>query len=484
MQEGVTPPSLCVSVRAILTASLETQGEGFFCVADSGAVASTQRNTKMKTAKTLLVCAVGLVGGCATTSQMDNANIQIGALESRIARIEKDLYRVEVKSAPKQVVEPKFVPATEVEQNVIDTKIDAFLKEYLGAQFGDSIDLYPTLVCDNDNVRRIQVKKPFGYLDKATGHFEDGKLYSVSFVADIDKKYSEDSVNERIKQTLADLAVSFGMSSDTFSGQWYLGGARSRLLGRRSQSSSSRSSYSLLRYDRWYDGNAVPQEVRRLGAVIENANLRTKLEAEKRARQRAQGEVLPEKKIDAKDDATVEAASVSMTDDAKTSSASERAKRAEKVRRDRERDAMAKEREEMRKQLNSLKEELEKQRQSLSPEKSRIKTSGQNSEAERCDTNKISSVATRLAEAERGVRTIGEACTAYYIQNKKLPTSLDQLTEGEEPILKSGKDLYDPWANKYEMEVKGKKVVIKSAGKDGVIDTYDDIRSDAKKKKD
>ena len=438
-----------------------------------------QRNMKMKTAKTLLVCAVGLVGGCATTSQLDNANIQIGTLESRIARIEKDLYRVEVKSAPKQVVEPKFVPATEVEQNVIDTKIDAFLKEYLDAQFGDSIDLYPKRVCSDDNVRRIQVKKPFGYLDKATGHFEDGKLYSVSFVADIDKKYSEDSVNERIKQTLADLAVSLGLSSDVFSRYW-----RSHFRLLRSQERSSRSRYNLLRYHNSYDDFNVPKEFWRLGAVFENDKLYKKLMAEKRTRQSAQGEVLPEKKIDAKDDATVEAASVSMTDDAKMSSASERAKRAEKVRRDRERDAMAKEREEMRKQLNSLKEELEKQRQSLSPEKSRIKTSGQNSEAERCDTNKISSVATRLAEAERGVRTIGEACTAYYIQNKKLPTSLDQLTEGEEPILKSGKDLYDPWANKYEMEVKGKKVVIKSAGKDGVMDTYDDIRSDAKKKRD
>lgn len=244
----------------------------------------------MKTAKTLLVCAVGLVGGCATTSQLDNANIQIGALESRIARIEKDLYRVEVKSAPKQVVEPKFVPATEVERNVIDTKIDAFLKEYLGAQFGDSIDLYPTLVCDNDNVRRIQVKKPFGYLDKATGHFEDGKLYSVSFVADIDKKYSEDSVNERIKQTLADLAVSLGLSSDVFSRYW-----RSHFRLLKSQERSSRSRYNLLRYHNSYDDFNVPKEFWRLGAVFENDKLYKKLMAEKAARQRAQGEVLPEK---------------------------------------------------------------------------------------------------------------------------------------------------------------------------------------------
>ena len=34
------------------------------------------------------------------------------------------------------------------------------------------------------------------------------------------------------------------------------------------------------------------------------------------------------------------------------------------------------------------------------------------------------------------------------------------------------------------MEVKGELTVIKSAGGDGVMDTEDDIRSDAKKEKD
>lgn len=236
----------------------------------------------MKTSKTLLVCAVGLVGGCATNSQIDNANIQIGALESRIARIEKDLYRVEVKSAPKQAVEPKFVPAAEVEQNVIDTKIDAFLKEYLGAQFGDSIDLYPEPVRDylKDRLRYIQVKKPFGYLDKAIGKFAEGKLYRVNFFADIDKKYSEDSVDERINQTLADLAVSFGLASDTFSTR------------RRPRTESSvHSSYNLSRYD----GEFAPNGFRRCGAVIYNTKLCSKLAAEESARRRAQGEVLPER---------------------------------------------------------------------------------------------------------------------------------------------------------------------------------------------
>ena len=90
---------------------------------------------------------------------------------------------------------------------------------------------------------------------------------------------------------------------------------------------------------------------------------------------------------------------------------------------------------------------------------------------------------TRITAAEAGVRAIQEACTTYYIQHKKLPTSLDQLVEGEDPILEGGEGaLYDPWDNKYEMESKGKKVVVKSAGEDGEMGTDDDIRSDKKKK--
>ena len=91
---------------------------------------------------------------------------------------------------------------------------------------------------------------------------------------------------------------------------------------------------------------------------------------------------------------------------------------------------------------------------------------------------------TRITAAEAGVRAIQEACTTYYIQHKKLPSSLDQLIEGDEPILDGGEGaLYDPWDNKSELETKGnKKIIVKSAGEDGQMGTEDDIRSDVKKK--
>ena len=89
----------------------------------------------------------------------------------------------------------------------------------------------------------------------------------------------------------------------------------------------------------------------------------------------------------------------------------------------------------------------------------------------------------RQTAAEQGVVSLKEACSTYYIQHKKLPTSLDQLLEGDEPILESDKGLYDPWDNKYEMEKKGKNIVIVSLGEDGIKGTEDDVRSDSKKKK-
>ena len=93
---------------------------------------------------------------------------------------------------------------------------------------------------------------------------------------------------------------------------------------------------------------------------------------------------------------------------------------------------------------------------------------------------------TRITAAEAGVRSLQEACTSYFTQHKKFPTSLDQLVEGDDPIVEGGEGaLYDPWDNKYELEIKNKKrIVVKSAGEDGVMGTEDDIRSDSIKKHD
>ena len=90
-----------------------------------------------------------------------------------------------------------------------------------------------------------------------------------------------------------------------------------------------------------------------------------------------------------------------------------------------------------------------------------------------------------ITTAEAGARSLYGDCVTYQMKHHKYPTSLDQLCEGDEPILESDKPLYDPWDNKYELEMKGKnRLIIKSAGPDGEFGTEDDIRTDSKKKKD
>lgn len=248
-----------------------------------------------------------IITGCATTSQIDEANARVQELEKRLARIEGDLYKVEEKSAPKQEkkAEPKFVPAKEVEQSVIDTKINAFLSEYLGVAFGDSIDKYPNAIKDRDYLydryRIITVRKKFQYFDKALAHFEEGKLYAVSFFADIDDKYSIDSTNERIDQTRADLAVTFGLASDAFKNRIYnrirpILARRRGLMKNRGErgddSYSAMSSYILENCS----SELAPRGFRRYGVEIRDENLRNRLRAEKEAKDRAKGEQLPEAK--------------------------------------------------------------------------------------------------------------------------------------------------------------------------------------------
>lgn len=84
----------------------------------------------------------------------------------------------------------------------------------------------------------------------------------------------------------------------------------------------------------------------------------------------------------------------------------------------------------------------------------------------------------RIAKAEDGVCAVDMACIFCWIDQMKPPTNLVQLVVGEHPFLDGGEGaLYDPWNNKYEMEVRGHKIVIKSAGADGVMGTGDDILS-------
>jgi len=178
--------------------------------------------------KLVSVIGVGLlVAGCATTEQLEQANARADALEQRLARIENDLYRVEVKRAPALAPKPlpALAPVKPLERTVQEMKIKAFLKEYIGAEFRDADAKFPTrhsirggLPWDMYGSVSVPVVKNFGYLDKAGVWFEDGQLYAAVIYMEADRKYSYDSVCEQFNRTVCDLWVTLGLPAGRVEG--------------------------------------------------------------------------------------------------------------------------------------------------------------------------------------------------------------------------------------------------------------------------
>ena len=259
--------------------------------------------------KLITICVGLIVAGCATTSQLEEIEKRLARIEGdttiqdhekRLARIEGDLYRVEVKSAPKaekpevkKPVEPKFVPAKEVEKNVVDTKVEAFLKEYFDVQFGDNIDKFPgkeERLYGDHSFKEIHVYKKFKYFDKARAHFQNGKLYAVVFYTEIDVKYSVDSTNEKTWQAFVDLVAMLGLEGNA---------------SEKSSSHKKLSSYGVFYINDWtlidrWSFNRT-DKVRRSGIGFMDGTLWKKLledrrqaEAEARRKKNATGDTLPD----------------------------------------------------------------------------------------------------------------------------------------------------------------------------------------------
>lgn len=82
--------------------------------------------------------------------------------------------------------------------------------------------------------------------------------------------------------------------------------------------------------------------------------------------------------------------------------------------------------------------------------------------------------------AQQQVKVFANGITTYQIKNRKYPKSLEELVEGDDPVIEGGIGvLSDPWGVNYEMRSNSKKrFYVVSAGSDGQFDTEDDIRSD------
>ncbi len=83
-----------------------------------------------------------------------------------------------------------------------------------------------------------------------------------------------------------------------------------------------------------------------------------------------------------------------------------------------------------------------------------------------------------VGAAKAQMAAFGTAIDQYRMENKKLPASLDDLTQadGKNPNPYIDRIPMDPWGNAYEYRPQDRKTyIIKSYGEDGQADTEDDI---------
>jgi general secretion pathway protein G len=83
-----------------------------------------------------------------------------------------------------------------------------------------------------------------------------------------------------------------------------------------------------------------------------------------------------------------------------------------------------------------------------------------------------------VSAAKTQMHNFGQAIDTYYMTNKKMPDSLQQLTEtsgrNPHPFIKNIPP--DPWNNEYEYRLlDSRNYQIRSYGEDGLAETEDDI---------
>lgn len=85
-----------------------------------------------------------------------------------------------------------------------------------------------------------------------------------------------------------------------------------------------------------------------------------------------------------------------------------------------------------------------------------------------------------VGAAEAQMAAFGDAIDRYRMDNKKLPPSLDDLTQTDSrnpyPYLNAASIPADPWGNPYDYKVLDSKTYeIQCFGEDGLADTEDDL---------
>jgi general secretion pathway protein G len=84
----------------------------------------------------------------------------------------------------------------------------------------------------------------------------------------------------------------------------------------------------------------------------------------------------------------------------------------------------------------------------------------------------------KTKNAKLGIQKLNGIVQSYYLMQSpnQLPDSLDELSQGPNPMVKDSSKLNDPWGNKYIYEKNGNQdYTIYSVGPDGQRGTKDDV---------
>lgn len=170
------------------------------------------------------VCVVLLTNSGAAQLYADS-DAKIHDLEKRISRIEQDLYKIEEVATSKRVKPIKFAPAKAVKPNVVEVRLNAFLKEYAGVSFGDDFYAVHPEETRKDIGRSqcmgpFQMKKRFRWLTQYYVHICFGKVMKIQLRGRCDGKYSVNATRAELEKIVDEINLMIGSDARIENNHW------------------------------------------------------------------------------------------------------------------------------------------------------------------------------------------------------------------------------------------------------------------------
>ncbi len=173
----------------------------------------------------LTVSCVGLLAFSGVIQLYADSDAKIRDLEKRISRIEQDLYKIDERASSKRVNPIKLAPAKAVAPNVVEVRLNAFLKEYAGVAFGD--DFYAVHpeetrkdIPSNWFLGPFQMRKRFRWMTQYHVRICLGKIVSIKLCGRCDGKYSTNATRAELEKIVDEINLMIGSNARIENNAW------------------------------------------------------------------------------------------------------------------------------------------------------------------------------------------------------------------------------------------------------------------------